>query len=268
MTPRSPRRLSVTIAALLTVCLVAVGGSAHAATAKKATTKKAATGTKASATPVVTPLNPCPPVKSTMVAAMKNTKYRAAIKVYETPDDTKDPKWTLGVGIESAGAIVFTVNGQEGEWLNVDVPVRPNGSIGWIKAAEVSTYTHPFYMVLELSKRLLTVCNSGKIILQEKAGIGDPSKGVTPLGTFYTLDLIKPKGGPNGAYGPFAFGLSGYSETIFDFAGGDGRLGIHGTNRPDLLGQPVSHGCIRVSNAAITKMAKTLYLGVPVKITN
>jgi len=60
--------------------------------------------------------------------------------------------------------------------------------------------------------------------------------------------------------------LSGYSEVLFEFGGGDGQMGIHGTNDPTSLGRNVSNGCIRMSNAAITRLAKTLPLGVPVEI--
>ena len=50
------------------------------------------------------------------------------------------------------------------------------------------------------------------------------------------------------------------------FGRGDGQIAIHGTNAPKALGTDVSHGCIRVSNAGITKMAKILPQGVPVEI--
>jgi lipoprotein-anchoring transpeptidase ErfK/SrfK len=43
-------------------------------------------------------------------------------------------------------------------------------------------------------------------------------------------------------------------------------MGIHGTDDPSSLGRSVSNGCIRMSNAAITKLAKTLPVGVPVDV--
>ena len=250
-----PRHRSLAAAAVA-VTVVSLAPLAAAEAATNTTAKK----TNA---PIV---NPCPAATNTTVAAMTNTKYGATIKVYTEPDDTKQPQFYLAVGSEFQGAGVFTVNKTEGAWLNVNVPQRPNGVTGWIKASEVHTYQHSYFMKLQLGARLLTVCNSGRIIQQEKVGVG-LSKTPTPTGLFYTVDLIKPKGGPNGAYGPYAFGLSGFSETVFDFAGGDGRLGLHGTNKPALLGTTASNGCIRVSNVAITKLAKTLPLGVPIQIT-
>jgi lipoprotein-anchoring transpeptidase ErfK/SrfK len=219
--------------------------------------------------PVITDANPCPSVKSTRVAVMKNTKIGATVKIYENPDDSKPPSHTLAIGVESNNTLVFSVIGDQPGWLNTNIPLRPNGLTGWIKnnPDEIKTYNTPFYVLIQLKRFRLTVCNAGRIIQQEPAGIGLEANGLTPTGTFYLLDLIRPKGGPNGAYGPFAFGLSGFSESIFNFNGGDGRLGIHGTSDPSSLGRAKSHGCIRVSNAGITKMAKTLFLGSPVRIT-
>jgi lipoprotein-anchoring transpeptidase ErfK/SrfK len=42
-------------------------------------------------------------------------------------------------------------------------------------------------------------------------------------------------------------------------------IGIHGTNDPSGLGKDVSHGCIRMSNTGINKLARILPLGVPVQ---
>jgi lipoprotein-anchoring transpeptidase ErfK/SrfK len=67
-------------------------------------------------------------------------------------------------------------------------------------------------------------------------------------------------------YGPYAYPLSGYSEVLFSFGSGDGQMGIHGTNDPSSLGRSVSNGCIRMSNDAITKLARTLPVGVPVEV--
>ena len=72
---------------------------------------------------------------------------------------------------------------------------------------------------------------------------------------------------PNGPYVPYAFGLSGLSEQLTSFNGGNGRLGLHGTNDPDSIGQDVSHGCIRVANDVVIQLAELLPLGTPVQIS-
>jgi lipoprotein-anchoring transpeptidase ErfK/SrfK len=43
-------------------------------------------------------------------------------------------------------------------------------------------------------------------------------------------------------------------------------VAIHGTNRPSLLGQPVSNGCIRVSNAAIQRIWRLAPTGTQVLV--
>ena len=74
---------------------------------------------------------------------------------------------------------------------------------------------------------------------------------------------------PNGAYGPLAFGLSGHSDTIKNSAEfADGVIAIHGTDHPELIGQSVSHGCIRLESSDIVDLqGHEIPLGTPVTIT-
>jgi lipoprotein-anchoring transpeptidase ErfK/SrfK len=87
----------------------------------------------------------------------------------------------------------------------------------------------------------------------------------TPTGRYYLTDLLRPPD-PRGFYGPYAFGTSAHSRVLTSFAGGDGQVGLHGTNLPGALGHDVSHGCIRVTNDVITRLARTLPLGTPIVI--
>ena len=88
----------------------------------------------------------------------------------------------------------------------------------------------------------------------------------TPTGTYFVVELLQ-QASPSGVYGPYAFGLSAFSNVFYSFGGGPGQIGLHGTNEPERLGTDVSHGCIRISNAGITRLARILPLGTPVKIT-
>jgi lipoprotein-anchoring transpeptidase ErfK/SrfK len=89
----------------------------------------------------------------------------------------------------------------------------------------------------------------------------------TPGGLYYIKELLKPPN-PNTVYGPYAYGLSGFSDALESFEGGDAVIGIHGTNDPSGLGKDVSHGCIRMPNDQIIKLVEEikLPLGVPVEI--
>jgi lipoprotein-anchoring transpeptidase ErfK/SrfK len=82
------------------------------------------------------------------------------------------------------------------------------------------------------------------------------------------IQLVLQPPDPNGAYGPYAYGLSGFSNNpeLADFNGGTGVIGIHGTNDAATVGQDVSHGCIRLTNDVITHIAAILPLGTPVDI--
>ena len=91
-------------------------------------------------------------------------------------------------------------------------------------------------------------------------------RGTVPVApTSPEKELLRPPD-PDGPYGAYAYGLSGFSNVLSRFNGGDGVIGIHGTNDPSGLGKDVSHGCIRMSNAGITKLARILPLGVPIEI--
>ena len=71
---------------------------------------------------------------------------------------------------------------------------------------------------------------------------------------------------PTTAYGPYAYGLSSHSDALDTFAGSDAEIGIHGNNDASVLGQDVSHGCVRMDNDAITALSKQLPLGTPVDV--
>ncbi len=154
-----------------------------------------------------------------------------------------------------------------GDWLKVLLPIRPNGSSGWIRRSVVDLETHDYRAVVELGEHRITVWKGDEVFLQEPVGVGASGRTPTTQGLFYTTDLFEVLPDQQGAYGPYAFALSGYSEIHYSFGdGGTGVLGIHGTNDPSGLGRDVSNGCIRMSNAGITKLAQTLPLGVPVEI--
>lgn len=150
------------------------------------------------------------------------------------------------------------------DWLEVYLAQRPNGSIGWIKRADVDVTSHTYRMEAHLAAFKLNVFEDGKQIGDYDIAVATEDT-PTPGGMFFTNMLLQPPD-PNGDYGPFAYGLSGYSEKLTSFNGGDGQLGIHGTNQPEKIGTRVSHGCIRLRNEDITALALKLPLGVPVQI--
>jgi lipoprotein-anchoring transpeptidase ErfK/SrfK len=187
----------------------------------------------------------------------------AEVQVYASASEA-EPTTTIANPNENGAPLVFLVAQDEGDWLKVHLPVRPNGSTGYIRAADVNLVSNPYSIDIALAEHRLTVRKGDEVIADEAIGVGTQDT-PTPGGVYYVKELLQPPD-PNGAYGPYAYGLSGFSNELESFAGGDGVIGIHGTNEPDKIGTDVSHGCIRMSNEAITELAGVLPLGTPVHI--
>jgi lipoprotein-anchoring transpeptidase ErfK/SrfK len=193
------------------------------------------------------------------------TARNATVNIYKKPGDAS-PSITLRSPNPDGAPRVFLVMGHKAGWLHVFLPVQPNGSTGWIASREVGTAkTHYWIQVLQSAHRL-KVYQGKKALITTPAAIGKTDT-PTPGGAYYLTELLQPPN-PNGDYGPYAYGLSGQSTALTDFNGHDPIIGIHGTNQPNLLGTSVSHGCIRISNTMITRLAKMLPLGTPVQIAS
>ena len=190
------------------------------------------------------------------------TAIPKSVHVFAAPDGAVQT--TLPNPNENGAPLTFLEREERPGWVRVLLPVRPNGSEGWVRAIDVRLTSHFYKITVELAAHRLIVTDHGKTFLDTPAGIGKADT-PTPGGLYYTKELLQPPN-PNTVYGHYAYGLSGFSNVLTSFAGGDGVIGIHGTNDPSGLGKDVSHGCIRVSNDAIDKMAKALPLGVPVEI--
>lgn len=162
------------------------------------------------------------------------------------------------------GPLVFltTVNGTG--WHEVLLPVRPNGSKGWVRDQDVRLSGHNYRVQVDLTDFRCRVFDEGTTVYDGTAGVA-AANSPTPGGLYYITELIAPII-PDSVYGPFAYGLSGFSDTFQTFNGGPGQLGIHGTNSPETLGSPVSAGCVRLHNDDITFLSTFLPLGVPVTV--
>lgn len=189
------------------------------------------------------------------------------VTVYDQPSANGTPKVTLDNPNENGAPLVFLVVSEQSGWFNVNLPIRPNGSTGWVKASDVTTALNPYKVVVQLSAHKLKLIQDGsKVVYEFPIGVGTQDT-PTPGGVFYIKELLQPPD-PNGAYGPYAYGLSGFSEKeeLANFNGGSGVIGIHGTNQPEAVGTDVSHGCIRLRNDDILKLVQVLPLGTPVDI--
>jgi lipoprotein-anchoring transpeptidase ErfK/SrfK len=172
------------------------------------------------------------------------------------------------VGVLTARTPEATTNivlplARRGLWIRVRLPALPNGTTGWVPRSALGAYgTVRTRLVVDLAKRRLSLLRDGRVVRRAPVGIGAPDA-PTPRGEFVVRNrLTRFK---SAFYGPIALGTSARSETLTDWPGG-GYVGIHGTDRPDLIPGAVSHGCIRLRNADIVRLARELPIGTPLTI--
>jgi lipoprotein-anchoring transpeptidase ErfK/SrfK len=190
----------------------------------------------------------------------------AAIDLHDQPVDGPAAR-TLPATTEFGSPVSLLVTDDRSQpgWVQVLVPGRPTGATAWVKAEGVELRPVTTEIRIDLARRTLTFLDAGKVVLTTPVAIGSPDS-PTPTGRFSVTDKLQTPN-PNGAYGPFAFGLSGRSEVLTEFAGGDGQIGIHGTNDPSSIGNDVSHGCVRDPNDVIERLNELLPLGTPVVVS-
>jgi len=194
------------------------------------------------------------------------------LQVFGPPPDPEElgtpgpAEQTLDRTSRVTGQLVLLALEVGAAWTQVQLPVRPNGSTGWVRSSAVSLSGHDFAIDITLAGHEIVVTEADREVLRSEVGVGRADR-PTPGGDYFTTELLRPPD-PDGLYGPYAYGLSGYSDVLMDFRGGEGVIGIHGTNEPDLVGTDVSSGCIRLPNDQITRMAEQigLPLGTPVTI--
>jgi lipoprotein-anchoring transpeptidase ErfK/SrfK len=148
-------------------------------------------------------------------------------------------------------------------WLRVRLPVLPNNTLGWVARSAVGGYhfvhTH---LVIDVERLSATLYRDGRKVFSAPVGVG-ASYWPTPKGRFYVRNKLTRYASP--FYGPIAFGTSARSEVLTDWPDG-GFVGIHGTSQPELVPGRVSHGCVRLRNADILRLARLMPVGTPVTI--
>jgi lipoprotein-anchoring transpeptidase ErfK/SrfK len=148
-------------------------------------------------------------------------------------------------------------------WVRVRLPVLPNGRTAWVPRSALGGYTVVrTRLVVDRARLSATLLRDGRPVFRTRVGVGTADH-PTPAGEFYVRDQVTRYRSP--AYGPLAFGTSARSATLTEWPDG-GFVGIHGTDRPDLLPGRVSHGCIRLRNAAIRRLARLMPIGTPLTI--
>jgi L,D-transpeptidase-like protein len=183
--------------------------------------------------------------------------------VYRKPGERR-ARWRYSNPTAEHTPLVFLVRRRIAGWVRVLLPSRPNGSEGWLRERGLALQSDRYALLVSLRRRRLLVLRDGRPLLSAAAGIG---RGATPTppGLYYITELLR-QPDPLGSYGPWAFALSAFSPVLTRFGSGGGQVGLHGTDDPSGIGHTVSHGCIRVRNEIIERLARVLPLGTPVRI--
>jgi lipoprotein-anchoring transpeptidase ErfK/SrfK len=163
--------------------------------------------------------------------------------------------------------VMFAVGERTGSdgnpWYHISIPMRPNGSYGWVPASTVSLAPTKGKIVVSLNLRTIDLYWGARHVWHGKVAIGAPGR-ETPTGSYFVAARFVPY--HDSFLGVFAVETSAYSK-LTEWPGG-GVVGIHGTSLPQLLGQAVSHGCVRVANVTAEKLKRYAPLGTPILIKN
>jgi lipoprotein-anchoring transpeptidase ErfK/SrfK len=195
------------------------------------------------------------PVRRTVVARSRPSASARAVArlTTRTPEGTSNIVPALGRGHDARGRL----------WVRVRLPVLPADTTGWVPRSALGGYgvvtTH---LVVDSERLTATLFRDGRRVFRARVGVGT-SAAPTPHGHFWVRNRLTRY--RSSFYGPVALGTGARSPALTDWPGG-GFIGIHGTDRPDLIPGRVSHGCIRMRNRDIVRLARLLPMGTPVTI--
>ena len=192
----------------------------------------------------------------------------SSVAVHAAPDgDARLVRVLHQFRADAQFAIVLAIGAQRGSdgrwWYELSLPGRPNGQRGWVRGDLLDLRPMSTRIVVHVRARRLEVrrITDHRLLLRAIVAVGRPGA-ETPLGhDFYVQARFVPR---DPFFGVFVLETSAYSK-LSDWPGG-GLAGIHGTNRPELLGQAVSHGCVRVSNAVARALERLAPLGTPIDL--
>jgi lipoprotein-anchoring transpeptidase ErfK/SrfK len=149
------------------------------------------------------------------------------------------------------------------EWVKVLLAKRANGSTGWNPRDLVALDRSGYWIEVRKRAQQVTVYRDGRRVRRFRGVPGAPGT-PTPIG-LAAVDERNRQPNPRGALGPWALSQTSLSNVLEQFAGGPGRIAIHGSAAGSPGGSG-SHGCIRVRNVDVSWIAKRIPAGTPVDV--
>jgi lipoprotein-anchoring transpeptidase ErfK/SrfK len=125
--------------------------------------------------------------------------------------------------------------------------------IAQILTVLAALFAHPA-VVVDRSDHTVTVYAEETSVYP--VGLGAPGW-ETPTGVYKVTGAYR-TADPAGSYGPAVVTTTAVGRVDGDF---NGAIALHGTNRPELVGGNPSHGCIRLLNTDIARVATTVEEG-------
>jgi hypothetical protein len=155
-------------------------------------------------------------------------------------------------------------------WLGVQLPIRPNGSLGWVPYDAVILGHTTWFVSIRLQRRRIEIRRSGRLVRSSRVVVGAPST-PTPTGDFAVYEIAK-QPSPRDFLGGWALHLTAFSNVLTDYGGGPGRVAVHGRGPASIrdapLGSAGSHGCVRIPNALVSWMHARTAAGTPVRVSD
>jgi hypothetical protein len=183
------------------------------------------------------------------------------------PDRTARPVARLALLTpERTTNLVLTLDGRRTSsdtWIHVRLPILPNNTTGWVPRRSLSDWKIVrTRLVADRRSLTATLYRVGKPVFSAQIAVGQP-QWPTPVGEFYVRNQLYGFNDP--FYGPIAWGTNARSPVLTDWPGG-GFIGIHGTDEPEKIPGRVSHGCIRMKNRDILRLARLMPVGTPLTV--
>jgi lipoprotein-anchoring transpeptidase ErfK/SrfK len=255
------------VAVALVLLSACGGGGGHATLGRRVHPTTPTAGSTTDSTTATTQAKPLPPIALVAKATVR------LLNVYDAPNAPAPARqlenpWVVDPAFpdQTVPQVFLVQESRPDGWVRVLLPVRPNGSSGWVRKSDVEIAVTDYHVRVDLAAHTITVTKGDQQLYSGPVAIGTAAT-PTPPGEYYVRVKIKAVD-PTTVYGPYAWGLSSHSDALDTFNGGDAEIGIHGNNDASVLGHDVTHGCVRMDNGAITMLSNDLPLGTPVDIVS
>jgi lipoprotein-anchoring transpeptidase ErfK/SrfK len=260
--PRRFRPLLAGIAVLVPlvpiIIALSIGGGTSATAVTTATTATHYTPVPATPAPKQTDLL-LPPGRGALVASVEH-----ATVLRSSPGGHVFAK--LSTKTNFGSPTTLWVARMSGRWLGIVTPQAGNNHVAWIPASDASLTRNRWELKVSLSARKVTVLHDNRVMERYTIAIGAPAN-PTPTGRFAVTDRLL-TGDPSGPYGCCILALSAQApHAIQDWSGGN-RIAIHSTPETSSIGEPVSHGCMRLTLPEGKWLIDHIPLGTPTLITS